>query len=216
MKKYIIRRTYTVHKDEPVNHIEYATAPNSCDGFELWDIDIENAFLFTSQSMVNYDTGMVERVLSWGLKYVYIDEIIEIEVAYKKQPDPITVQQAIKGRSKGPYELYRQAIPVNPTNLFSEQSDWIIANNCYNVAELSPRGIDEKEHYERLCTAAYLVHTANMHDDLVDAIKNLLGCFDNPVVRRKLGIHEFRQEAIEFAKNQLSKAQGICPEQNEQ
>lgn len=48
----------------------------------------------------------------------------------------------------------------------------------------------------------------SMGPELYDAVKNLLGCFDTPIMRRRIGEDAFAMEALGYAREIVAKAEG--------
>ena len=47
-----------------------------------------------------------------------------------------------------------------------------------------------------------------MGPELYDALKNVVGCFDTPIMRRRIGADSFALEALQIARDTIAKAEG--------
>ncbi|MFP2409146.1 hypothetical protein ACLEVB_17285 [Enterobacter ludwigii] len=65
-------------------------------------------------------------------------------------------------------------------------------------------GGDGKTSFDKTIANAHLIAAA---PDLLEAMQNMIGAFDNPIVRRKLP-SDFNSEAIQSARAAISKALG--------
>jgi hypothetical protein len=48
----------------------------------------------------------------------------------------------------------------------------------------------------------------SMGPELYDALKTMVGCFDTPIMRRRIGEDSIAMEALQIARDTLAKAEG--------
>lgn len=81
--KKIIRRTYTKHYGQECDKVMYASSPKSMMGWECFDKDIDNAYLFNSVN--EYFPECTINGNDRNGDFQYKQEIIEVELNLKRK-----------------------------------------------------------------------------------------------------------------------------------